>query len=427
MKKFLIITLILACITLSINFSENINAQDYLIYDEYYGGIVKEEIETSAYGKIEYYPVYENNKSAFDKMLGENSIVFDIMNAHLKFELNVENIMIFIRDKSDIEFESEVDRENFMLMLSDLNTQELSELFKNDILEGSNDIYIIDDEGSVKINFEGVNQSMMANLIYSSLTEEELKTYEQQIENILYFYDIYENDELNNNINSILYSRSSVNNKKDQLLYALPYNSEFITNNLNAPSMRNTRSVYSLSKARDYASEYATKVNSVYGSAGLWKDCTNFVSQILNKSGVRQVNSSSEYEGWWHKSYYVTIRGHLVKRHKYSVSWSNADTFARYMGVGYETKSFYYFSRNIKAGDFIAYDRGSDGDWDHTAFVTYTSSTTYNYTNRFGNRSTYLNFKVAQHSDSYHAWVSSSDNNWESLDKGGHTYGRVRR
>lgn len=165
-----------------------------------------------------------------------------------------------------------------------------------------------------------------------------------------------------------------------------------------------------------YANKHATSVNIGPYFYFTGNDCTNFASQILEASGVSQVKSSSIYSGWWH-TYSSSIYDH-----KHSNSWINANTFARYMGVGYTTKNHYSFSANISTHDFIAYDAGSDGDWNHIGYVVDNDSFAAKYSGY-----NYYDYKVAQHSKNYVAWTSSSTNNWETLANNGYTYGRVRR
>lgn len=105
--------------------------------------------------------------------------------------------------------------------------------------------------------------------------------------------------------------------------------------------------------------------------------------------------------------------------HHYSNSWVGADTFAKYMGVGFTTKSHKTFSSNIQAGDFIAYDEESDGDWQHMGFVTAKG--------RYSIGLGYTDYKVVQHTHNYHRWVSDTNNNWENVGADGGTYARIRR
>ena len=143
-------------------------------------------------------------------------------------------------------------------------------------------------------------------------------------------------------------------------------------------------------------------------------DCTNFTSQILENAGVSQEVYSSVYSGWWHK-----VTSHWYgDTHTHSQSWTMADVFARYMGIGYTTTGNVNFSTDIQTGDFIAADFDSDGDWDHMGFVTDRKSYKNNH---------YYNYKVAQHTPDYLAWTSSSDNGWDLAGSDGGTYARVRR
>lgn len=160
--------------------------------------------------------------------------------------------------------------------------------------------------------------------------------------------------------------------------------------------------------AVNYATTYATKPNEPAYNYFSHGDCANFASQILEASGVKQIVYDSKASGWWHKT----------NPHSHSNSWSMADTFARYMGVTYKTKIHFDFTRNIQRGDFIGADWTSDGNWDHTAFVTEWQ----NFLGSWG----YYDYKVAQHTINYHAWTTTSTNNWEN-NSDGRTYARIRR
>jgi len=67
--------------------------------------------------------------------------------------------------------------------------------------------------------------------------------------------------------------------------------------------------------------------------------------------------------------------------------------------------SFKTFSNKVSKGKFIAYDSEADGKWNHVAFVTAIGS----------QKSNYRDFKIAQHTKNYHAWVSSDTNGWENV------------
>lgn len=75
---------------------------------------------------------------------------------------------------------------------------------------------------------------------------------------------------------------------------------------------------------------------------------------------------------------------------------------------GNEYNSFLTFAAKVVAGDFIALDSDNDGDWDHMGFVCETGK----YVTTEG--VTYRDFLVAQHTNNYCDWVSSSVNHWET-------------
>lgn len=233
------------------------------------------------------------------------------------------------------------------------------------------------------------------------------------------FFDIFENTKQNDKIeelaiqlnasnkgNSLLFDNSLL--KKIDLL--TPYNSTKLSPVPNSITMSSVG--INIDDAVQYATDYATSPNTAeYDKFS--SDCTNFVSQILEAGGVQQEVYDDETKGWWHK---VSTNWLGWTVHDHSISFIRADTFAKYMGVTYTTKNHENFSQNLSKGDFIAYDSGSDGDWDHMAFVTAIGAT---YTD-------YRDYKVAQHTTNYHAWVSSSENGWEILESKGYTYGIVR-
>lgn len=177
-----------------------------------------------------------------------------------------------------------------------------------------------------------------------------------------------------------------------------------------------------LSNAISYASKHAPAgaYNSPAYKYFFTGDCTNFVSQILAAGGVAQISSSNPNSGWWFKR---TNSGDPYNPYIYShsLSWIQADTFARYWGVSYTTKSHSAFSGKLYAGDIIGFDESSDGDWDHLGFITQADDYTANYGGKI-----YYDYKVAQHTSDYHAWTSSSTNSWENLGDQGSTYGLIR-
>lgn len=255
------------------------------------------------------------------------------------------------------------------------------------------------------------------------------------------FFDIYENKFKNNkveNLSQIVRSKNVPDNDEreqinETIAENLPYDSAFareyfekhsldlllnrqlsfkINNDISNQTLRSAD--IDLERAVSYASQYAENPNEpdyYYFSHG---DCANFVSQILEYSGVRQEIYDSEYSGWWHK---YNPDAWFFK-HKHSRSWTKADVFARYMGVVFTDTNHKKFSENVFRGSFIAYDKENDGDWNHMAFVTATD----NYIGSYG----YYDYKVAQHTSNYHKWTSNTDNHWEDIGKDGGKYGRVR-
>lgn len=176
-----------------------------------------------------------------------------------------------------------------------------------------------------------------------------------------------------------------------------------------------------LTNAINYASTYAVNYNTAtyYGFSA---DCTNFASQILENAGIGQVSYyPDEFSGWWHYVYYFLG----IKIHKHSRSWAGADTFSRYMGISNKrvinsNYAFELFSTDISAGDFIAADWENDGSWNHIGFVAFKSSFKNTYNGMY-----YYDFKVAQHTNDYFAWTSSTTNGWDATD--GRVYAIVRK
>lgn len=234
------------------------------------------------------------------------------------------------------------------------------------------------------------------------------------------FFDIYENEfdnmEITKNVNNFMASKSANvrQNICTELLLSLPYTSLSANGAESFAELNTTIAGFNRNAGIAYAIKYATSRNIPEYHSFTQGDCANFASQILEKGGVAQVVYSSQYSGWWHTKS-VTRFGTI---HTHSRSWTQADVFARYMGVGYKTTSNASFSANIVAGDFIALDKTNDGSWDHIGFVVDKKSTKTNG---------YYDYKVAQHTSDYLAWTSSSTNNWENQGANGGAYGRVRR
>lgn len=244
------------------------------------------------------------------------------------------------------------------------------------------------------------------------------------------FYDTFENVESNNEIKRALATNKSVsanaseNTMNLDVALLLPYNEYVAYLDDHSLTLRDVQEHveinalgFDMASGILYATAHATSPNKQeYGYFSLRGDCTNFASQILEKGGVAQVVYSSKLSGWWHKT---SLNQYGVKNHTYSNSWIGADTFARYMGVGYTTKSNYLFSANISAGDFVATDDNNDGSWGHIGFITGKRV----YDSSLG----YTDYRVAQHSSDYHKWASESGNGWSQVGADGGVYARVRR
>jgi len=234
------------------------------------------------------------------------------------------------------------------------------------------------------------------------------------------FFDIYENSDKNEQIKETvnllvpLKTMTYDSNKiKEELALLLPYTEPLVQDFMKeneSDIVPFAGATYDISKAVQYANKYAITANMptyYYFTGG---DCANFVSQILENSGVSQIYYNDVNKGWWHKR--ELVLGGLKYKHTHSRSWTVADTFARYQGVVYTTKSHASFKQNISKGSLIISDRESDGDWDHCGFVSDKTSSDY---------------KVAQHSSNYNEWASSSKNNWDNVGSNGGKYGRVRK
>lgn len=89
------------------------------------------------------------------------------------------------------------------------------------------------------------------------------------------------------------------------------------------------------------------------------------------------------------------------------------------MGVASTTKDHKTFSTGINKGTIIAADFENDEDWDHIDFVVDSDNYTKNYSGKV-----YYDYKVAQHTNNYLAWTSSSIKGWGNI---GGKYAIVRQ
>jgi hypothetical protein len=243
-----------------------------------------------------------------------------------------------------------------------------------------------------------------------------------EIMKIEQFFDIFENSFENEKIKNIVSSaqlkRSLVNDEEVALLLPTysPLVEEFVEENaVIKDEIKNKQNLLRTnSRGASYAANWAVNPNwSKY--AVFAQDCTNFASQIWEASGAKQQVYASEYSGWWHRTSGYWLNSQYVTTHTHSISWIRADTFARYIGVKYKTRDHKSFARSITQYEFIAYDRTGDGSWDHIGYITAKD----NYIGSYG----YYDYKVAQHSNNYHAWTSSSTNKWDTLGSSGYVYG----
>jgi hypothetical protein len=231
----------------------------------------------------------------------------------------------------------------------------------------------------------------------------------KMIPKLVGFFDIYENTAENYRILSSLQKNSEETGQDifsvadasvtTEVLKALPYDNAFPVISEGDTSM--VALAYSTSNAISYATTWATSHNPVYANYGDDADCTNFVSQIKYAGGTAINYTGNQNTGWWFSFDYTK---------QSSRSWRIANDFRSYFGVRSNTFSFNTFSDRVAAGSYIGVDYENDGSWDHMGFVTATSTTQYTT-----NGVTYYNFKVAQHSSDYHAWVNSNTNGWDAI------------
>lgn len=245
----------------------------------------------------------------------------------------------------------------------------------------------------------------------------------KNVNEILKFFDIFENKYQNNEIKKKL-----LVNDYSNLEYLLPRNSNYVTqrlgksidlDKLDQTQLKkqkefkiSSRATFlpDMNRAIDYAVRFAETPNHHYRdyshSGG---NCANFVSQILRSGGLHFDYYMEKNKGWWYNSF------------TQSISWTHADTFVRYMGLSRTTKSHWTFSSQVVADTIIAIDWDSDGNWDHVAFVVQDENFEADY---HGKR--YFDYKVAQHSPNYLAWASETHNDWENVEDGWNEYGIVR-
>lgn len=222
----------------------------------------------------------------------------------------------------------------------------------------------------------------------------------EQYIDLIGFFDIYENTEANSLLKEKISEKGSIEAvlEDNNIMAMLPcyvvsdLKKEYCVENTELASV-NTTYAYSSSSAITYATNYAVNPNSAYPyhQGG---DCANFASQILYVGGKAQTATWYSYKqsGTWYQSY----------------AWKDASGFAYAHGVDNSYSSFSAFSQQLSPGNFICFDSQGDGEWDHVGFVVAVASS---YNSSLG----YKNFRVAQHTSNYLAWVSEDSNNWDSF------------
>jgi hypothetical protein len=255
------------------------------------------------------------------------------------------------------------------------------------------------------------------------------------------FFATYENnisnkeiiDYYNKKLNDLNKSELSIEEVLDDenLVFMLPYDNiigEKYNDRAVMRSMRDSMSrAYNQTRAINYARAWGwgRNINAYQSIVPTFfhpnlADCTNFASQILFEGGAsKQDFYPNENSGWWHHK--------IGNTHYHSISWVNADTFKRYMGSTFNTKSFVSFSTVVRIGDFIGFDSNGDGKVDHVGFIVDKDTIGKNWNDDGTGTLNFYNFAVSQHSTDYVRWVGGDkDNGWEK----GHnkyTYYLIRR
>lgn len=209
---------------------------------------------------------------------------------------------------------------------------------------------------------------------------------------LMTYFDIADNDDANNQLlaeyGKIDDTRTMqrISPDMEQLIMQLPYYDPARARINNGAI--SALSVSDINSAVRYAFAHAEEgtFNPAYYTFS--SDCTNFASQIRKAGGL------AEREGFWkYGGRYGSTR-----------TWYNADSFAKYFGIGFSSTNHRTFSQRVSRGDFIGLDYGRDGSCDHVGFVV----------NKGGDNGTYYNYQVAQHTSNYVDWTSSSRNKWET-------------
>lgn len=299
-----------------------------------------------------------------------------------------------------------------------------------------------------KFGFEKISEKNWMKYYEVFQIEELPSKYDKDVILINKFFDIFENKYKNDRIKSRLIYLNKIRNRDaydEELSYLMPSNSSYsnkyhqsnvilnedeeriLNSTLIKPKNISRFASSNLPNQREaikYAEKHATRPNK--GKYYVFsKDCANFVSQIFEAGGRKQIVYNGSYTvesgGWWHYYDYGHGTFLLDAGHKHSYAWCRANTFVYYFGTNMTTKNHRVFSAQLHPGSVIAFDSSDDGDWNHVAYVTDSDNYTANYSGKV-----YYDYKVAQHTKNYLCWTSYSLNKWEELENSGARYAVVR-
>ncbi|RSK44885.1 hypothetical protein EJA13_20505 [Bacillus canaveralius] len=189
------------------------------------------------------------------------------------------------------------------------------------------------------------------------------------------FIDLYENYEKNEKINKLKLKKSSPQNsisniKESELEELLPITDteETLDTIVNPGYSLMAANGYNPTAARDYAYKWTSNTSTLrnnsqfpyysgyYGCTSCWNDFTNFVSQALAAGSMRQIDG---YDWYYSNS-------------GPSHSWGGANSFYKVWKVRAGIASSV---SSLGVGDVVNADFDKDGDIDHTAIITRSSST----------------------------------------------------
>ncbi len=197
---------------------------------------------------------------------------------------------------------------------------------------------------------------------------EEIFSSEDQVE-VLSFFDIYENNEYND---ELLLLKEQLGNEykvnKADLLYEIDsispdYNERLISLEqensqeglMKAPTGTRLSQMPNVSAASTYAIRYANNPNPAYNYYTQGGDCANFASQIARAGGMITVANWRPYNGPW------------INAHMFGAKWGKKN----------QTRYWSSFVGHLNKGDFIAADFGGDGHLDHIGYIANNGPSSY--------------------------------------------------